>query len=111
MQRHEVLELMDTLKLAGMRAAYDEIVAVGVKREHSVEKIIGGLLAAQIAADNARSINYQIRSAKLPLAKELAGLEFTGTPLNSGLVEQLGRGAFLEDHRNVVLVGGTGPAS
>jgi DNA replication protein DnaC len=108
MQRSEVLAMMDTLQLAGMRAAYDEIVAVGIKREHSIEKIIGGLLAAQIAANNARSINYQIRSAKLPLAKELAALDFTGTTINGGLVEQLGRGAFLDDHRNVVLVGGTG---
>jgi DNA replication protein DnaC len=108
MQRSEILAMMDTLQLAGMRAAYDEIITVGIKREHSVEKIIGGLLAAQIAANNARSINYQIRSAKLPLAKELAGLDFTGTTINAGLVEQLGRGGFLEDHRNVVLVGGTG---
>jgi DNA replication protein DnaC len=108
MQRSEVLAMMDTLQLAGMRAAYDEIVAVGIKREHSVEKIIGGLLAAQIAANNARSINYQIRSAKLPLAKELAALEIAGTTINGGLVEQLGTGSFLDDHRNVVLVGGTG---
>jgi DNA replication protein DnaC len=108
MQRSEVLAMMDTLQLAGMRAAYDEIITIGVKREHSIEKIIGGLLAAQIAANNARSINYQIRSAKLPLAKELAGLDFAGTTINGGLVEQLGRGAFLDDHRNVVLVGGTG---
>jgi DNA replication protein DnaC len=108
MQRSEILAMMDTLQLAGMRAAYDEIITVGVKREHSVEKIIGGLLAAQIAANNARSINYQIRSAKLPLAKELAALDFTGTPINGGLVEQLGRGDFLESKRNIVLVGGTG---
>jgi DNA replication protein DnaC len=107
-ERSEILAMMSTLQLGGMRAAYDEIVAVGVKREHGVEKIIGGLLAAQIAANNARSINYQIRVAKLPLAKDLAGLDFTGTPINAGLVEQLGGGDFLNNKRNIVLVGGTG---
>ena len=31
MERHEILEMMGTLQLAGMRAAYDEIVAAGVE--------------------------------------------------------------------------------
>jgi len=108
MDRSEILEMMGTLQLAGMRAAYDEIVSVGIKRQHSVETMIGALLAAEIAAKNARSINYQMGSAKLPLVKELADLTFGGTPINGGLVEQLSTGAFLDDTRNVVLVGGTG---
>ena len=108
MQRSDVLDMMTTLQLAGMRAAYDEIVTTGVKRQHSIDQIIANLLAAQIAAVNARSINYQMRLAKLPLAKDLVGMDFTGTPINAGLVEQLGAGHFLEEKRNVVLVGGTG---
>ena len=108
MERSEILEMMATLQLAGMRAAYDEIVSVGIKRQHGVEKIIGSLLKAEIAAKNARSINYQLTIAKLPLAKELAGLSFEGTPINGALIEQLSTGGFLADQRNVVLVGGTG---
>jgi DNA replication protein DnaC len=108
MERSEILEMMATLQLAGMRAAYDEIVSVGIKRQHGVEKVIGALLKAEIAAKNARSINYQMTIAKLPLAKELAGLSFEGTPINGALIEQLSTGAFLADQRNVVLVGGTG---
>ena len=108
MERSEIMEMLTTLQLAGMRAAYDEIVSVGIKRQHGVEKIIGALLKAEIAAKNARSINYQMTIAKLPLAKELAGLSFEGTPINGALIEQLSAGAFLADQRNVVLVGGTG---
>ena len=108
MERSEILEMMAALQLAGMRAAYDEIVAVGIKRQHGVEKIIGALLKAEIAAKNARSINYQMTIAKLPLAKELADLKFEDTPINGALVEQLATGAFLADQRNIVLVGGTG---
>ena len=44
MERSEILEMMVALQLAGMRAAYDEIVSTGVKRQHSVERIIGALL-------------------------------------------------------------------
>ncbi|MGH8866193.1 MAG: ATP-binding protein, partial [Burkholderiales bacterium] len=108
MERSEIMEMLATLQLAGMRAAYDEIVSVGIKRQHGVEKVIGALLKAEIAAKNARSINYQMTIAKLPLAKELAGLSFEGTPINGALIEQLSTGAFLANQRNVVLVGGTG---
>ena len=39
MERHEILEMLGTLQLSGMRAAYDEIVPTGVKRQHSFERI------------------------------------------------------------------------
>jgi hypothetical protein len=58
MERSEILDMLATLQLAGMRSAYDEIMSVGIKRQHSVERIIGALLKAEIAAKNARSINY-----------------------------------------------------
>lgn len=108
MERSEILDMMTTLQLAGMRAAYDEIVSVGIKRQHGVEKVVGALLKAEIAAKQARSINYQMGIAKLPLAKELADLDIAGTPINGALVEQLATGAFLDEQRNVVLIGGTG---
>jgi len=108
MERSEILDMMSTLQLAGMRAAYDEIVSVGIKRQQGVEKLIGGLLKAEIVAKNARSINYQMGIAKLPLAKELADLSFDGTPINAGLIDSLSSGAFLDSQRNVVLIGGTG---
>ena len=108
MERSEIITMMATLQLAGMRAAYDEIITTGVKRQHSVERMIGALLKAEIAAKNARSINYQMGIAKLPLAKELADLTFEGTTINGALIEQLGTGAFLDSQRNVVLIGDTG---
>jgi len=107
-ERHEILEMMGTLQLAGMRAAYDEIVSAGVKRQQGVERVIGALLKAEIAAKHARSINYQMGIAKLPLAKELADLALEGTPINGELITQLSSGAFLDSQRNVVLIGGTG---
>ena len=72
MERHDVLDLMGQLKLAGMRAAYDEIVGAGVKRKHPIARIVGDLLAAEVADKLARSIRYRLSIAKLPLAKDLA---------------------------------------
>jgi hypothetical protein len=47
MERTEVLELMGTLKLYGMRAAYDEIMGVAIKRQHEPPRIVGDLLHGQ----------------------------------------------------------------
>jgi hypothetical protein len=44
MERSEILEMLRVLQLAGMRAAYDEIVTTGIKRQHGIEKILGALL-------------------------------------------------------------------
>ena len=106
--RSEILEMMRALKLGGMRAAYDEIVSASVKRNQGVERIIAALLDAEIAAKKARSINYQMTIAKLPLAKELAELDFDETPINGELITMLSSGTFLDEQRNVILIGGTG---
>ena len=108
MERTDVLELMATLKLYGMRAAYDEVMTTGIKRRHEPPRIVGDLLSAEIAEKQARSIKYQLTIAKLPLAKDIDNFDFTGTPVNEALVRDLASGAFLAEQRNAVLIGGTG---
>lgn len=108
MQRHEVMDLLGQLKLAGMRAHFDEVVTAGRKRQRAFEVILGELLRAEIAEKQARSIRYQLGIAKLPLAKDLTEFAFADSPVNQALVEELATGAFLAQQRNVVLIGGTG---
>ena len=108
MERSEILELMAKLKLYGMRAAYDEVMTAGIKRRHEPQRILGDLLAAEIAEKRARSIKYQLTIAKLPLAKDIDNFDFAGTPINAALIRDLAGGAFLAEQRNAVLVGGTG---
>jgi DNA replication protein DnaC len=108
MQRSEILAAMGELKLYGMKAAFDQIVTTAVKRQHEPQRVIGDLIAAEIAEKQARSIKYQITIAKLPLAKDIDDFAFDGTPINQALVRDLAGGNFLAHQRNVVLVGGTG---
>ena len=49
MERTDILELMSTLKLYGTRAAYDEVMATGIKRRREPPRIVGDLLSAEIA--------------------------------------------------------------
>ena len=83
MERTNILALMGELKLYGMRAAYDEVMAAGIKRQYEPPRIVGDLLKAEIAEKQARSIKYQMTIAKLPLAKDLDGFEFDGTPIKA----------------------------
>ncbi len=108
MERAQLFDLMAELNLYGMKAAFDEIMATAVKRQHEPQRILGDLLKAEIAEKQARSIKYQLTIAKLPLAKDLADFVFDSTPVNETLVNDLAGGGFLAQQRNAVLVGGTG---
>src|SRR3981189_3109744 len=108
MERTDVLELMARLKLYGMRAAYDEVMATGIKRRHEPPRILGDLLSAEIAEKQAFSIKQQLTLAKLRLAKDIDEFDFTGTPINEALVRHLASVRVIAEQRNAVLIGGTG---
>ena len=59
MERSELFDLMGELQLYGMKAAFDEIMATAIKRQHEPQRIIGDLLTAEINEKKARSIKYQ----------------------------------------------------
>ena len=64
MKRSQVLDAMSQLKLHGMKAAYDEILAAAVKRQHDPQRMIGELLQAEISEKQTRSIKYQMAVAE-----------------------------------------------
>ncbi len=93
MERTQLFDLMGELKLYGMKAAFDEIRATAVKRQHEPQRIVGNLLNAEISEKQARSIKYQLTIAKV--AKDLDYFQFEGTPINATLVNDLAGGAFI----------------
>ena len=64
MERTQIFDLMGELKLYGMKAAFDEIMATAIKRQHEPQRIIGDLLPAEINEKQARSIKYQLTIAQ-----------------------------------------------
>ncbi len=108
MQRHEMIETLGQLGLKGMAQAFDQAVTTGIRRNRSAMEILTELLKAEAAHRNAASIRYRMTAAKMPVIKDLDGFVFTGTPINEGLVKSLHGGDFLAEHRNAVLIGGTG---
>jgi DNA replication protein DnaC len=108
MLREDILARMAELKLKGMMAAYDEIVSVGLKRRATPEKILHELLLAEAANREASSIRYRLGQARFPVPKDLDGFDWSALPREEPRIKSLGEGAFLAQHTNVILVGGTG---
>jgi hypothetical protein len=47
MERTEFFALMGALKPFGMKAAFDEIMATAVNRQHEPQRVLGDLLRAE----------------------------------------------------------------
>lgn len=108
MQRIELIDLLKSLKLYGMVESYDEAVTKGLQREQTIPAILGQLCRAEAAERKVRSIHYQMRVARFPVAKDLDGFKFDDSPINEPLIRELYNGAFLEQARNQIFIGGTG---
>ena len=55
-----------------------------------------------------RSVSHQMHVAKFPVHRDLAGFDFTVSPVDRKLIQQLAELAFTEQAHNAVLVGGPG---
>lgn len=108
MQRNDIMAALQELQLAGMRAAYDEIMQSGLRLKKTPAEIFGDLLNAELADKRARSIQYQMGVARFPMLKSLGDFHFADSPVNEPLLRELHGGSFLDQARNAVLVGGSG---
>ena len=50
-ERSQIFDLMGELQLHGMKAAFDEIMATAIKRQHEPQRIVGDLLTAEISGE------------------------------------------------------------
>ena len=110
MERQQLVEAMTSLKLYGMRASFDEITGKGLARREELYPLLASLIRAEITHRQSRSISYRIGSARFPVLKGLDSFAFADTPVDEGLVRELADGDFVDAKRNVILIGGSGPA-
>ena len=88
MQRHELLQLMATLQLSGMRAPSTR--SLPTASGASTRSIRCSVPCCRPRwPKRARSIRYQMGAARLPLAKTVEDFRFAGTPINEALVRDL----------------------
>jgi DNA replication protein DnaC len=70
--------------------------------------MLSQLLKAETAEREVRSMAYQLKIARFPAYRDLAGFDFASSEVNEALVRQLHRCDFIETADNVVFVGGPG---
>jgi len=107
MKRDVTTELKE-LRLHGMVSAWSDLLAQGPASIDSSKWLIEHLLQAEHTDRAMRSVSHQMKSAKLPVHRDLAGFDFASSKVDQNLVGQLATLTFTDTAQNVVLIGGPG---
>jgi DNA replication protein DnaC len=108
MNAESMITTLKSMKLHGMADAIATLAEQSSPAYQRAEPVLEILLKAESAEREVRSINYQMTIAKFPAYRDLAGFDFTQSPVDEALVQSLHRCEFIEDAHNIVLVGGPG---
>ena len=108
MKPDAMITTLKTLKLFGMADTISEMASQASPLYQQAIPMLETLLKAETAERDVRSINYQLKVAKFPAYRDLAGFDFTQSVVDEALVRSLHRCEFMEDTQNIVLVGGPG---
>jgi DNA replication protein DnaC len=108
MSAEALVTTLKSMKLHGMADAISELAEQGAPAYKSSRELLDQLVKAEVAEREVRSINYQMKIARFPAHKDLAGFNFSESTVSAGQVRALHRCEFLEDAENIVLVGGPG---
>ena len=104
-------ELTD-LRLHGMAGAWADLTSQeGIPGDVGVQAsrwLIEHLLQAEHAQRAFASVRHQLKAAKFPLHRDLAGFDFDASKVDQKLVKQLSTLEFTDTAQNVVLIGGPG---
>jgi DNA replication protein DnaC len=102
-----IVIMLRSLKMHGMAQAVSDLMEQGSPAFDAAVPILSQLLKAETAEREVRSVAYQIKSARFPAYKDLAGFDFATSEINEALVRQLHRCEFI-DGAHIVLIGGPG---
>src|SRR5574340_859073 len=100
---NDIAAALKQLSLHGMASAWPEVLGTARMKSLDHEAMLHQLIKAESAQREVRSMAYQMRAARLPCHRGLAGFDFTGGRIDEALVRQLHRMDFLASANNVVL--------
>src|SRR3546814_8801954 len=103
-----IVVMLRGLKMPGMAQAVTDLMAQGSPAFEAAIPILSQLLKAETAEREVRSVAYQLKVARFPAYRDLAGFDFASSEVNEALVRQLHRCDFIDVADNIVLVGGPG---
>ena len=102
-------QLASKLKLANIRDNYQSIISEAMDNNSSYEDFLKLVLTSETKARESNGINRRIRTAKYPYIKYLHDLKLESFPIEvSNQIRELQSLRFLDEGRNVILVGNPG---
>ena len=103
-----IIVMLRSLKMHGMAQAIIDLMEQGSPAFEAAIPVLSQLLKAETAEREIRSVAYQLKAARFPAYRDLAGFDFASSEIDEALVRQLHRGDFIDAADNIVLVGGPG---
>jgi len=103
-----MITTLKSLKLFGMADTIGNLAEQGAPAYQQAVPILETLLKAEVAEREVRSINYQMKAARFPAYRDLAGFDFAQSCVDEAVIRSLHRCEFLDDAQNVIFVGGPG---
>lgn len=108
MSAEAIVTTLKSMKLHGMAHAVAELAEQGAPAFTQSSELLDKLIKAEVAEREVRSINYQMKIARFPAHRDLAGFDFKESAVAEGQIKALHRCDFLQNAENIVLVGGPG---
>ena len=105
---HDIPTELKELRLNGMVSAWTDLVALGDAGVASSKWLIEHLLQAEHTDRAMRSISHQMKAARFPIHRDLAGFDFSLSKVDESLIKQLAKLDFTDTAQNAVLIGGPG---
>lgn len=104
----DIVTALKGLGLHGMASAWPEVLGTARIKTLDHETVLHQLVKAEAAQREVRSMAYQMRVARFPSHRDLAGFDFQSAGVDEGMVLELHRMKFVESAHNVVFIGGPG---
>ena len=105
---HDITMDLKELRLNGMASAWTDLLALGETGVATSKWLLEHLLQAEHTDRAMRSISHQMKAARFPIHRDLAGFDFSLSKVDESLVKQLATLDFTDTAQNVVLIGGPG---
>jgi DNA replication protein DnaC len=107
--RRDIHAELKALRMHGMAVAWAELMEQGESASMQTSRwLIEHLLQAEDVDRHMRSIAHQMKAARFPVHRDLAGFDFEVSQVDKSLVQKLADLSFTDDAQNVVLIGGPG---
>ena len=107
--KRDIQSELKGLRLNGMAGAWGELMEQdGGSTIQNSRWLIEHLLQAEDVDRQMRSIAHQMKAARFPIHRDLAGFDFQVSQVDKALIKKLSDLSFTQDAQNVVLIGGPG---